>query len=245
MLKLVLRLKESVMEEYNLEKSLISIGRAQENDIVIDNVAISRRHAQIELKEGAGYVVRDLQSSNGTLLNGAKIEGGGDQALKEGDIVGLAKFELVVKTLTYTAAAPPKAPPAQDAEGTMIIDAAQRKPGPGAPGLQPPRPFQWPVLKAMQGPHNGKEFKISKEMSTVGSGAHDDIPAGGWFISSPQAKITRRGDRFYMVHTGSFFSSTKVNGIAIKTDHILKNKDEIQIGDSTFVFTQFSKDSSH
>ncbi len=243
MLKLILRLKDSVMEEFTLEKDLISIGRSQENDIVIDNIAISRRHAQIELKEEAGYVVRDLQSSNGTSLNGIKIEGR-DYALKEGDILGLAKFELVVKQLAYATTTPSKAPSPQDVEGTMIIDAAKRKPAAEAPGAQPARAFQWPVLTARGGPQEGRAVKISKDITTIGSGPHDDITVGGWFVSAPQAKITRHGDRFYISHVGSYFSSTKVNGITIKEDHILKNKDEIQIGDTTFVFTQFSKNTS-
>ena len=56
MIKLILKLKETQMDEFNLEKSIVHIGRSQENDIVIDNVAVSRRHAQLELKEGGTAV---------------------------------------------------------------------------------------------------------------------------------------------------------------------------------------------
>jgi len=52
MIKLVLKLKETQIEEFALEKDLIQIGRSQENDIVIDNIAVSRKHAQIERKRG-------------------------------------------------------------------------------------------------------------------------------------------------------------------------------------------------
>jgi predicted component of type VI protein secretion system len=69
----------------------------------------------------------------------------------------------------------------------------------------------------------------------VGKGSYD-IPAVGWFVSSPHAKITRRGDRFYISHLGGFLSSTKVNGIG--EDHILKNKDQVNIGNCAFVFIQ-------
>jgi pSer/pThr/pTyr-binding forkhead associated (FHA) protein len=47
MIKLILKLKETQLDEFNLEKSMINIGRSQENEIVIDNIAISRRHAQM------------------------------------------------------------------------------------------------------------------------------------------------------------------------------------------------------
>jgi pSer/pThr/pTyr-binding forkhead associated (FHA) protein len=241
MLRLVLRLKDAVIEEYNLEKGLIQVGRSKENDIVIDNVAISRKHAQIERQEEKGHVLRDLQSSNGTFLNGAKI-GPQDCKLKEGDVIGLAKFEILVKGLTapLQTAVQPLTP--GDVEGTMIIDAARPKPGAEASAIHPPKAFQWPLLRALEGPHQGKEFKINKEVTTFGNGIQDDIPVSGWFISSPQARISRHGDRFYISHTGGFFSSTKVNGSGVKGDHILKNKDEIQVGDSAFVFTQFIKD---
>ncbi len=47
MIKLILKLKETQLDEFHLEKSMINIGRFQENEIVIDNMAISRRHAQM------------------------------------------------------------------------------------------------------------------------------------------------------------------------------------------------------
>ena len=81
-------------------------------------------------------------------------------------------------------------------------------------------------------------------MTMVGKGSQHDIPAGGWFVSSPQAKITRRGDRFYISHLGGFLSSTKVNGIGIGEGHILKSKDLVDIGNCSFVFTQAPADHS-
>jgi pSer/pThr/pTyr-binding forkhead associated (FHA) protein len=77
---------------------------------------------------------------------------------------------------------------------------------------------------------------MTKEITTIGKGSQNDIPVEGSFVSSPQARIRRQGDRFYISHKGEFLSSTKVNGIGIKEDHLLKNQDEIAIGNSTFVF---------
>ena len=51
MIKLILKLQDTQMEEFSLGKGLIQIGRAKENDIAIDNIAISRKHAQVEWKE--------------------------------------------------------------------------------------------------------------------------------------------------------------------------------------------------
>jgi len=241
MIKLILKLKDAQLEEFSLDKDIIHIGRSTENDICIDNIAVSRKHAQIERKEGQAYVLRDLNSSNGTFLNGAQIDAT-DHVLHDGDIIGLAKFELAVKGLGQTPASAPKPSLPEDAQGTMIFDPV--RPKPSLDGQAPPdkRPFQWPTLSAIQGPQKGKEFKISKELTTIGKGSNDDIPVDGWLVSSPQAKITRHGDRFYISHVGGFFSSTKVNGRTIQQEHILKNKDEIEIGHSTFVFQQWFAD---
>jgi len=237
MIKLILKLKETQIEELALEKDQITIGRAKESDIVIDNIAVSRKHAEITRKEGDMYFIRDLGSSNGTFLNGAQIDVH-DHALSDGAVIGIAKFELQVKALSKAAAPSAKAAAPEDAEGTMIFDPARRKPAAEPQAAPEPKPIRWPVLSALKGPGKGTEYKISKEVTLVGKSAQFDIPAEGWFVSSPHAKITRRGDRFYISHVGGFLSGTKVNGIGIRGEHILKNKDQVNIGNSSFVFTQ-------
>ncbi len=238
MIKLILKLKDTQIEELALEKEEINIGRAKENDIVIDNIAVSRKHAQIQRKEGVGYVLRDLNSSNGTFLNGVQIDAS-DHPLSDGAIIGLAKFEIQVRGLARADQPPPKPITREDAAGTMIFDAApRRKPLPEPQAPPDSKVVRWPVLSAIKGPNQGTEYKITKEITMVGKGSQYDIPAQGWFASSPHAKITRRGDRFYISHLGGFLSSTRVNGIGIKEDHILKNKDQVDIGKCAFVFIQ-------
>ncbi|NWF53884.1 MAG: FHA domain-containing protein [Syntrophaceae bacterium] len=233
MVKLILKLKETQNEEFALEKAQINIGRDKENDVVIDNIAVSGKHALIRRKEGKGYFIRDLNSSNGTFLNGTQIDTQ-DHPLTDGAVIGIAKFEIRVKEIS------PQAPsPAQEhVEAKMIFEAAQRKPATDPPVPAEPKPIRWPVLSATKGPDKGKEYKITKEVTLLGKDPENDIPAEGWFVSSPQAKIFRRGERFYISHLGGFLSATKVNGIGIKDDHILKNKDQLEIGNSGFVFTQ-------
>jgi pSer/pThr/pTyr-binding forkhead associated (FHA) protein len=48
------------------------VGRAEENDVVIDSPLVSRRHARIVLADGA-YLIEDLESRNGTLVNGQEV----------------------------------------------------------------------------------------------------------------------------------------------------------------------------
>ncbi len=75
------------------EKTVLTIGRDPSNDVVLDTPAISRYHAQVE-RVGQRYRVRDLRSSNGTFVNGARIEG--DQWLKPKDAIriGPHRFDM-------------------------------------------------------------------------------------------------------------------------------------------------------
>lgn len=237
MIKLILKLKDTQMEEFNLEKGLINIGRSKENEVAIDNIAVSRKHAQIELKEGMNYVLRDLHSSNGTFLNGVHIDAN-DHPLNEGDIIGIAKFQIEVRGLDKAPQPAGKVLSQEDREGTMIFDSPKRKAGLESQAIPEQKALHWPSLAATQGSKKGTDFKITKEVTILGKGSGDDVPVEGWFVSSPHAKISRHGDRFYISHVGGFLSSTKVNGIKIAEEHILKNRDEIQIGNSAFLFTQ-------
>jgi pSer/pThr/pTyr-binding forkhead associated (FHA) protein len=69
------------------------IGRAADGDIVIDEAAVSRHHALIHL-DRAGAVLEDLNSTNGTFLNGRRVL---RAALRDGDVVtlGEARFRVI------------------------------------------------------------------------------------------------------------------------------------------------------
>ena len=73
------------------EAGVIHIGRAPEAGIFLDDVTVSRHHA--ELRHGAeGWSIRDIGSLNGTYVNRARVE---DQQLTGGDEVQIGKFRFV------------------------------------------------------------------------------------------------------------------------------------------------------
>ena len=72
-------------KHYSLNTDIISIGRGQENDIVIPMDTVSSNHAELT-KEEEGWVLRDLASGNGTYVNGERI---GHQVLQNGDVLRL------------------------------------------------------------------------------------------------------------------------------------------------------------
>jgi hypothetical protein len=73
-------------QAFGFESEQITIGRAEENDVVLyDEQGVSRRHARIQRQDNV-YYVEDLGSANGTLLNGSKVQ---REALGEGDTIGI------------------------------------------------------------------------------------------------------------------------------------------------------------
>jgi pSer/pThr/pTyr-binding forkhead associated (FHA) protein len=90
-----------VVSRFNLDKQLHSIGRSQDCDVVIDDISVSGNHAEIEAREidyldgFYEYVIRDLESTNGTFVNDLPVLG--EQKLSNGDMVRVAwnKFKFV------------------------------------------------------------------------------------------------------------------------------------------------------
>ena len=72
MAKLILNPTSSSRREIALARTLLSIGRDPSNDLVLPDALVSRRHAVIECRANQ-YVIRDCNSSNGSLVNGDRV----------------------------------------------------------------------------------------------------------------------------------------------------------------------------
>ena len=92
-MKLVLSFQGVRIREYALDRPLLSIGRHEENNIVIDHMGVSGKHAQITL-EGQSVVLADLQTSNGTFVNGKQVE---RIELRPHDWISIGKHILTLK----------------------------------------------------------------------------------------------------------------------------------------------------
>lgn len=90
MAKLLIHEDQQPLREMRLYKSRIKIGRASECDIRLSSTGVSRRHAQI-LREGDGFFIEDLGSSNAVILNNQKVQ---RAQLKQGDRIGIHRFVL-------------------------------------------------------------------------------------------------------------------------------------------------------
>jgi len=92
MAKIVVLFKNKRLKEVAIGPQGIKIGRGEENDIQIDNAAVSRCHAEI-YRQGYPFYIEDMKSTNGTYVNGSFVNWKG--ALKHNDKITIGKHTLV------------------------------------------------------------------------------------------------------------------------------------------------------
>src|SRR4051794_7344788 len=91
---LVVKRGPNAGSRFLLDKDVTTVGRHPESDIFLDDVTVSRRHAEFH-READGFTVHDVGSLNGTYLNRERIE---ESPLAGGDEVQIGKFRLVYFT---------------------------------------------------------------------------------------------------------------------------------------------------
>jgi len=138
MAKLILSLDGSVLREIPLNKDRVTIGRKPQNDIPIENLAVSGEHACIVTILDDSFL-EDLGSTNGTLVNGNPIK---KHILQNSDVIEIGKYKMKYVVEAGTAAAAPA--PADDFERTMVMRSPVRPaasaPKPAAPAAPAPTP---------------------------------------------------------------------------------------------------------
>src|SRR5271169_2773740 len=170
--RLVLKFDSSTLKEVPLGTRPVTIGRAPDNDIPIDNLAVSNYHARVYVEAGS-LVVEDLNSLNGSFLNDIRVE---RAMLKDGDAILIGKHEILVDQM-HDAAIPledwRKAPVPRMNE-TMILDTHERRKlldaavAAGERSQLAPERIRVPTLTVMRGRTDQKEYRISGKLTVIG-----------------------------------------------------------------------------
>lgn len=223
MAKLTVTFNGQPQNEVNLERERIIIGRAKKADVRIDNLAVSSQHAAV-IKVLDDVFVEDLHSTNGTLVNGQKIQ---KHTLKNGDKISVGKHVILFTTeveasddddelektvLIRPSSATSAAAMARMAERAGAAGASRTNIGKGAPKG---------VLKVLNGPSAGRELILSKALVTIGR------------PGKQVAAISRRPQGYFITHIESDGDGKRypvVNGQLIgPRAHPLKNSDRIEL----------------
>ena len=224
MARLILSLDNQVMAEYNMNKERYTIGRLPDNDIRIDNGAVSGHHSLIINILNDSFL-EDLNSTNGTYVNGRLIK---KHALQHGDVVTVGHHQLRFA----------EDDEAQDEfEKTMVIQPSQqpvemiRRAREVHQASEPPEHTASGVLRAMtagvqlrkarlqvlSGAFAGRELELVKTLTTLGR------------PGVQVAAITRRQDGYFIVHVegGSAGDSPLLNGTPIGSQAARLNSNDI------------------
>lgn len=228
MAEIIVKYDDKVIERVVIDKRRISIGRTKENDIVLENRGVSRRHAVIEFND-SGAVVIDNESLNGIFLNDRRVT---EEVLRENDEITIGKYSLIFHSQETEE-------PGSDVgyDGTMILNTKKQK-----QRIQQDVKDKETVRvvggTALVGEANAefKEFLLEREVTTIGKAQFVHIKARGFFLSGIQAKIVKEGAVYSIVSIGRK-GKTRVNGEAVETC-LLRNGDLIQVGKSTFRFVE-------
>ncbi len=88
---LIVRRGPAAGTKFILDKDLVAVGRHPQSDIFLNDITVSRRHAEIR-RENSGYIVTDLGSLNGTYVNRERVD---KSELASGDELQIGKFRLL------------------------------------------------------------------------------------------------------------------------------------------------------
>jgi pSer/pThr/pTyr-binding forkhead associated (FHA) protein len=246
---LVLRLKDREIGRWEMDRPRLRVGRTPDNDIVIDNLAVSRLHALIEEEKG-DYFIKDCDSLNGTEVNGHRISG--RQRLFDGDEVSIAKHTILFRVPSGHAVVENEETKA-GFDQTMIFSRSAVTPGPLTAPVRaektpapdrPQRPrvdINATVVVAVRRPRlvsrdaSGEcVIEVGEKGIAIGSDENADIRIEGMFVAGKHARIVVEGGRIVLQKLAGL-RPVKVGGKAIREIE-LKDNDEIQIGNESFVF---------
>ncbi|MDX1593916.1 MAG: FHA domain-containing protein [Gammaproteobacteria bacterium] len=203
MAKLILTFHGNTVSETELEKEYTTIGRKPDNDIQIDNLAVSGHHARV-IRILNDYFLEDLDSTNGTTVNGTDVK---KHALNDGDRIDIGKHQLrfvnedqgesaddLEKTVVMSFSSMSNLVNKPVAEAPAARPNASAEAAPEPPPAAAPQPSAAPAtepeparLQILSGPNSGRELKLVKEVTTLGKKGVQVVA------------ITRRHHGYFMV----------------------------------------------
>lgn len=240
MAKLSLMFENKLVKEVPVGSKPVGIGRSPDNDLPVDNLAVSNYHARVYFEAGR-LVVEDLDSLNGTFVNDLRIE---RATLHDGDSIWVGKHHIKVDAsgnaaVTWERAKKANAPRINE---TMVLDTKQRREMLQQAAAMGERSqmgarLKMPTLVILSGNTDQKEYVITNKLTVIGKSKMATVKLKGWFKPQVAAQINHRDDG-YFVGTGD--KIPQVNGTPISGPMRLKDGDLIEVSGvrMNFVFRE-------
>lgn len=190
-------------DELPIRQPILKLGRGQSSDVILDDPQVSSKHTQL-IWGREGWLVEDLGSTNGTLLNGQRLPPHSAIPLGPGDVVQIDEFTLQVRV------------PGKDETPPAALEGPVRISSRPQPGL-----VAYVRGKVSKYPLDGKA-------ATLGRRPENDIQISDRLVSGQHARLEQYGTTYRIVDLGS------TNGLVYQgqrvSQHIFSDGDVIYIG---------------
>jgi len=205
--------------EQVLDSQSITLGRDKSCEVVLQEQAVSRKHARIT-RDGDLFFIEDLGSSYGTQVNGKKLGKSEKRLLRNGDTIAIAQFDVTFERVAELL---------PSSEKTSFI--ARQAVKDVMKGLNAEKPF----LRVMNGKMEGQRLEIDEGQSVIiGRDPSCDLVLSDDLSSRQHAKVRRDFSGTHIEDLGSR-NGIKVNKKRVKS-RPLKDRDEVEIGGTRFLF---------
>jgi len=212
--KITIKLGSDILQEVQLTKERTTLGRRPESDVVMENMAVSGRHACLVL-EDQQVSIEDLGSTNGTYVNGTAVK---RQTLQDGDVIEIGNF--IIK---YAADSGDADDSEEGQEGLTVN--ASLMPASTASPVEPAASLV-SRIKVIAGPATGRELPLTKMVTTFGK------------PGVAVAAITRR-DQNYFVHLVEGIDAPLLNGSPVDDQpRMLSEGDQISLSGTVLQFSR-------
>lgn len=225
--KLTVMLNGRTVEWREVDQERFVIGRSPGCDLVIDNLGVSRQHAEIVLSDSNVPVLKDLGSNNGTFVDGKRVA---KYALNDGDSIAVGKFVIV-----YTG---------ELATGSDVFPRVRSEPDVGSMTMELDARLEArkqlerasKIKGYLQVASGGEKrtVNLDQSLTLIGKLEDCDILVTGWGMSPRHAAIFRDDEGFTLVHLGNK-GETLLNGIAVGRERLAMG-DQIQVGRTELTF---------
>ncbi|MBI2305874.1 MAG: FHA domain-containing protein [Rhodocyclales bacterium] len=224
MAKLVLSSGGNILHQYFIDEAPVGIGRDASNTVHIDHPTVSRQHARI-VSVGEDHIIEDLGGSNGTFVNGSRID---RRILQHRDIVDCGAYQLRYLNTRLAAEV--------ELDRTMLISALPGDVRPAvADDLAASQPiparrqarvrFPSATVRRLSGPGAGQRVPLDRVVATFGRPGHQVVV------------ITRRPHGFFLSPVEGD-PAVRIGGRSVtEFPHPLRDGDEIEVDGQFLEFT--------
>jgi ABC transport system ATP-binding/permease protein len=211
--KLAIYRENAVDRECWLTTSVVTIGRAPDNVLCLsEDLSISRHHAQVAVS-AMDYMVTDVGSSDGTYVNGDRLQPFTPRRLKGGDQIQVGTFKLAFQIEDEPVREPAKSRGVVEKTQYIPLESLAKTEPTGSHGLQ------------LRG----------RETLSIGREATNDLVIDHPAVSRFHAQIKLQQGQYTLYDLGST-NGTFINGQLIAGHHVLKIGDNIRIGSTQLIF---------